>query len=50
MEFLRLYFRSPAAVFGLLLVLLVVFMAATAGWFYPRDPLSLAGRPLQWPF
>ena len=50
MVFLRLYFRSPAAVFGLLLVVLILFMAASAGWFYPRDPLSLAGRPLQWPF
>lgn len=50
MPFLSRYFRSPAAVLGLLLVLLVIVLAATAGWLYPRDPLSLAGRPLQWPF
>jgi peptide/nickel transport system permease protein len=50
MKFLRLYLRNPAAVIGLLLLLAVLVLAATAGVFYPRDPLSLAGRPLQWPF
>ncbi|MBN8958295.1 MAG: ABC transporter permease [Rhizobiales bacterium] len=49
MAFLRLYFRSPPAVIGLLLLLLVLLMALTAGWIFPRDPLSLAGRPLLWP-
>ncbi|MFM7416801.1 MAG: ABC transporter permease, partial [Alphaproteobacteria bacterium] len=24
-------------------------MALTADWFFPHDPLALAGRPLQWP-
>ncbi len=50
MKFLRLYLRSPAAMIGLLLLIAVLILAATAGVFYPRDPLSLAGRPLQWPF
>lgn len=50
MEFLRHYFRSPPAVVGLLLLAVILGMAATAGWLYPRDPLSLAGRPLVWPF
>jgi len=50
MSFLRLYFRSPPAVIGLLLLVLVLIMAATADWLYPRDPLALAGRPLIWPF
>jgi peptide/nickel transport system permease protein len=50
MSFLKLYFRSPPAVIGLLLLLLVLTMAATADWLYPRDPLALAGRPLIWPF
>ena len=50
MRFLRLYMRSPAAVIGLLLFAAVLFMAVSAGWFYPRDPLSLAGRPLTLPF
>jgi peptide/nickel transport system permease protein len=44
------YFRSPAAVVGLVLLLIVIGMAASAGWIYPNDPLSLAGRPLVWPF
>jgi peptide/nickel transport system permease protein len=43
------YLRSPPAVIGLLLLLVVVGMAISADWFFPRDPLSLAGRPLQWP-
>lgn len=50
MDLVKLYFRSPAAVIGLLLLILVLAMAATADWFYPRDPLALAGRPLIWPF
>jgi peptide/nickel transport system permease protein len=43
------YLRSPPAVIGLVLLLAIVGMALTADWFFPRDPLSLAGRPLQWP-
>ncbi|MCG7361266.1 ABC transporter permease [Roseomonas sp. ACRSG] len=49
MGFLRRYLRSPAAVVGLVLLLLVIAMAVSAPWVFPRDPLSLAGRPLQWP-
>ncbi|MFC4167400.1 ABC transporter permease [Teichococcus aestuarii] len=47
--FLRRYARNPAAVVGLLLVLAVIGMALSAPFVFPRDPLSLAGRPLQWP-
>lgn len=50
MSFLKLYFRSPPAVIGLLLLILVLAMAISADWLYPRDPLALAGRPLIWPF
>jgi len=50
MQALRSYFRSPPAVIGLLLLLVVIGMAATADWLFPRDPLALAGRPLVWPF
>ena len=50
MSFLKLYFRSPPAIIGLVLLLLVLAMAISADWFYPRDPLALAGRPLIWPF
>ncbi|KQU52512.1 ABC transporter permease [Bosea sp. Leaf344] len=49
MQVLRLYLRSPSAVIGLLLLLLVLAAAISAGWLYPRDPLALAGRPLLWP-
>ncbi len=50
MSFLKLYLRSPPAVIGLLLLMLVLAMAVSADWLYPRDPLALAGRPLIWPF
>src|SRR5258707_9057781 len=50
MDALKRYFRSPAAVAGLILLLVVIAMAASASWLYPRDPLALAGRPLIWPF
>lgn len=49
MALLRRYLRSPAAVVGLVLLVLVIAMAVSAHWVFPRDPLSLAGRPLQWP-
>lgn len=41
---------SRASVIGTVLLLIVLAMAATAGWLYPGDPLALAGRPLQLPF
>jgi len=44
MDAAKRYFRSPAAVIGLVLLLIVVAMAVSAGWFYPREPLSLAGQ------
>lgn len=50
MAFLKAYFRSPPAVIGLVLLILVVAMALSAPFLFPRDPLALAGRPLVWPF
>lgn len=50
MDLVKLYFRSPPAVIGLVLLILVLAMAASADILYPRDPLALAGRPLIWPF
>src|SRR6266851_6824996 len=50
MDAIKRYFRSPAAVAGLILLLIVIAMAIAAGLLYPRDPLALAGRPLIWPF
>ncbi|MBR0664591.1 ABC transporter permease [Roseomonas hellenica] len=49
MRAIRAYLRGPAAMIGLVLLLAVIAMALSADWAYPRDPLSLAGRPLQWP-
>jgi peptide/nickel transport system permease protein len=48
-DVLKRYFRSPPAVIGLVLLIVVLAMAIAAGWLYPRDPLALAGRPLVWP-
>ena len=50
MDAIKRYFRSPAAIAGLVLLLIVIAMAISAGLLYPRDPLALAGRPLLWPF
>lgn len=49
MAALARYLRSPPAILGLALLLAVIGMAASADYLFPRDPLSLAGRPLQWP-
>ncbi|MBW6398447.1 ABC transporter permease [Roseomonas sp. HJA6] len=45
----KAYLRSPAAVIGTVILLAVLVMGVGADWFYPGDPLGLAGRPLQWP-
>jgi peptide/nickel transport system permease protein len=49
MDAVKRYVRSPPAMIGLVLLAIVLFMALSAGWLFPRDPLSLAGRPLIWP-
>ena len=49
MQVIRAFLKSPPALIGLVLLLIVVGMAASAGVLFPRDPLALAGRPLQWP-
>lgn len=49
MAVLRRYGRSPSAIVGAILLLAVVGVAAVAPILFPRDPLGLAGRPLQWP-
>ena len=42
-------FRSPAALIGMALLLLVAIMAASASVFYPQGPFNLVGQPLAWP-
>ena len=49
MRGIKAYLRSPAAVIGTVILLAVLVMGVGATWFYPGDPLGLAGRPLQWP-
>ncbi len=49
MRALKAYLRSPSALIGSSILLLLVAMALGATWLYPNDPLGLAGRPLQWP-
>lgn len=49
-EFWRLYRRNRAAVMGLVILLCVVVMAATADLIYPGDPFNLAGKPFAPPF
>lgn len=49
MRAVKAYLRSPPALIGSVILLAVLFMGLTAHWFYPNDPLGLAGRPLQWP-
>lgn len=49
MRAVKAYLRSPAAVIGSVILIAVLVMGIGADWFYPGDPLGLAGRPLQWP-
>jgi peptide/nickel transport system permease protein len=49
MDMLGRLVRSPTALVGLLLLALVIGMAVCAPYLFPKDPLGLAGRPLQWP-
>lgn len=47
---LRRYPRSTANIGGLALLIVVILMALSAPALFQKDPLALAGRPLQWPF
>lgn len=49
-DFWSRYKRNRMAVMGLGIIVLILFMAATAGLFYPEDPFRLVGRPLSGPF
>lgn len=49
MEIFVRFTRSPVAVTGLLLLVIIIGLAIFADVLYPGDPLALAGRPLQWP-
>lgn len=49
MRALKAYARSPSALIGSSILVALLLMGLGASWFYPNDPLGLAGRPLQWP-
>ena len=41
--------KNKSAVFGLILLFLVILMAVIANWIYPDDPFRLAGKPMSSP-
>ena len=41
--------KNKYAVFGLIILLLVILMAVIANWIYPDDPFRLAGKPMSSP-
>ena len=47
--FWQRYKRNRSAVFGLIVIVLVILMAATADLLYAFDPFRLAGKPLSGP-
>lgn len=47
---LRWLLASPSAVVGLVLLLVVLVAALSAGWLFPGDPLEMAAEPLLWPW
>lgn len=49
MTFWSLYARNRGAVIGLCILIVITIMAATAGFLYPQDPFSLAGKPMSAP-
>jgi peptide/nickel transport system permease protein len=49
MTFWKLFARNRSAVFGLSILIAIVFMAATAGLFFPEDPFGLAGKAMSPP-
>src|SRR3954451_13924673 len=49
MGVLRRYLQKPAGLLRALLLVAVIAVALAAPIVFPKDPLSLAGRPLQWP-
>lgn len=46
---LTAFLRDPAAMTGLVLLVLVTALALLAPWIYPGDPLAMVARPLLWP-
>lgn len=49
MSFWQLYKRNRSAVLGLVILIIVFIMAATASFLFPDDPFKLAGKPMSAP-
>lgn len=49
MRFWQLYRRNRSAVLGLIILLTVIAMAASASLWFPDDPFKLAGKPMSPP-
>jgi len=49
-RWLRQFARHPGAVCGALILALILAMALSAGYFYPKDPLRIVAMPEIWPF
>jgi len=49
MRFWKLFCRNRSAVVGLIILLLVIAMAASASLIFPDDPFKLAGKPMSAP-
>ena len=49
MAFWRLFRRNRSAVFGFVILIVVILLAATASLFFPDDPYKLAGQPMSPP-
>lgn len=49
MTFWKLYCRNRSAVLGLIILMAVLILAATASIWFPDDPFRLAGRPMSPP-
>ncbi|CAH1656075.1 Oligopeptide transport system permease protein AppC [Hyphomicrobiales bacterium] len=46
---LRSILVNPTAMFGLVVLGLIVLIAILAPWIYPNDPLDMVARPFLWP-
>ncbi|OON41044.1 ABC transporter permease [Izhakiella australiensis] len=49
-RWLRQFLRHPGAVCGALIVVVMVAMALSADYFYPKNPLRIVAMPEIWPF
>lgn len=49
MSFWQLYKRNRSAVFGMMILVTVFILAATAAIFFPDDPFKLIGKPMSGP-